>query len=293
MRSDRDASSSSTGAAAAARPSSSSQPSQPSALSRIISGSVGSVVYVLALTPLEVVKVRQQAAASPTSSFASPSSSSFLPASNFCGGPRRSSTAAPKAFLRGRGAVVLADGTVVPKSAFPCLVAARPRCRFESSLASLTSSASSLTTSSSYARPPAANSCRTVGLDGGIASGSGRGGIWGTLLSIARTEGRSGLYAGLRPTLLAAVPNTAIYFCAYDEISAGVRKGYFDDDGGGGGGEGGGGDSAWGGRACVPLVAGSVARLVATVATGEFASVRFCIRSAFFGYGNNLSHPVS
>ena len=35
---------------------------------------------------------------------------------------------------------------------------------------------------------------------------------------IARTEGLSGLYAGLGPTLVMAVPNTALYFTAYDEL---------------------------------------------------------------------------
>lgn len=34
---------------------------------------------------------------------------------------------------------------------------------------------------------------------------------------IARAEGLAGLYAGLGPTLVMAVPNTALYFTAYDE----------------------------------------------------------------------------
>ena len=35
---------------------------------------------------------------------------------------------------------------------------------------------------------------------------------------VARAEGVRGLYAGLGPTVIMAVPNTALYFTAYDEL---------------------------------------------------------------------------
>eukprot|EP00629_Pelagomonadales_sp_RCC1024_P018550 CAMPEP_0119279394 /NCGR_PEP_ID=MMETSP1329-20130426/20725_1 /TAXON_ID=114041 /ORGANISM="Genus nov. species nov., Strain RCC1024" /LENGTH=129 /DNA_ID=CAMNT_0007279935 /DNA_START=155 /DNA_END=541 /DNA_ORIENTATION=- len=38
------------------------------------------------------------------------------------------------------------------------------------------------------------------------------------LARIAKTEGAGGLYAGLAPTLAMAVPNTVLYFTAYDEL---------------------------------------------------------------------------
>ena len=185
------------------------EPPQSSTASRIISGSVGSMIYVTAFAPLEVVKIRQQASRSTGPLSAAPPSSSA------------------KALLRERGAVVLSNGLVVSR------------------LFGTDAAAPSL-------RPP-------------------RGGVMSALRSIARNEGAAGLYAGLRPTLLAAVPNAAVYLSAYDEISSRLRRAARRRDGDGGGAPsgcaGGRGDR---GRQWIPAVAGASARLMSSVATGEF-----------------------
>ena len=58
-----------------------------------------------------------------------------------------------------------------------------------------------------------------------ISKSSG-GGTFATLFSIARNEGYTGLYAGIRPTLIMSVPNTVLYFSVYDEISMRLRRNY-------------------------------------------------------------------
>ena len=68
---------------------------------------------------------------------------------------------------------------------------------------------------------------------------------------IARAEGAAGLYAGLGPTLAMAVPNTVLYFTAYDEL----RR-------------------ALGDLAAAPAVAGAAARCLATAAVAPFELAR-------------------
>ncbi|KAL3794511.1 hypothetical protein ACHAW5_001321 [Stephanodiscus triporus] len=198
-----------------------------STASRIVSGSVGSIIYVTAFAPLEVVKVRQQAAASS-------GSSSF---------PSWSGPPPVKALLRGRGAVVLSDGLVVPTSSFPCLAAAAPRSR----------------AAAAYDHHPH----RVV---------DRRSGVLSSLRAIARNEGRAGLYAGLKPTLYATVPNAAVYLASYDEISSRLSRrdrrrrrrdnDHEDDDRDDHRGH-------W-----IPFVAGASARLASSVVTAPLELVR-------------------
>lgn len=73
------------------------------------------------------------------------------------------------------------------------------------------------------------------------------------LVRIARTEGASGLYAGLGPTLVMAVPNTALYFTVYDELRA--RLGSWNHH-------------------LAPAAAGASARLVAATCVAPFELAR-------------------
>eukprot|EP00585_Thalassiosira_rotula_P011591 CAMPEP_0196143616 /NCGR_PEP_ID=MMETSP0910-20130528/13625_1 /TAXON_ID=49265 /ORGANISM="Thalassiosira rotula, Strain GSO102" /LENGTH=409 /DNA_ID=CAMNT_0041405099 /DNA_START=153 /DNA_END=1382 /DNA_ORIENTATION=+ len=209
-------------------------------LSRIFSGSIGCIIYHVGFTPLEVVKVRQQAATTAAANVSSPIQSSPSPV---------------KAFHRGRGLVMLNNGLKLPANAFPCLVAPQYRVSLK---------ANNICARLFESVPVAHNTIQ-----------HSNSGIIRSLIYISRYEGRAGLYAGLRPTLLAAVPNTAIYFTAYDEITSWLRKNHAastatangnsssDDDGF---------DARQ--KLYFPLVAGATARLFASVATAPIELIR-------------------
>jgi solute carrier family 25 protein 39/40 len=166
---------------------SSSSPSPGSLLPRIVSGSIGSMAVAIAVTPLEVVKVRQQTYYSP------------LPCAE-C------------------GATTIHNGLM--ECVFPM--------------------------ESTVLRPRGFTMISPVGSGGTIS----------TLVSIFRNEGYGGLYAGLRPTLVMSVPNTVLYFAAYDELSLRLRHNHHHQ------------------AAYIPLLAGSTARLLATLATAPLELVR-------------------
>jgi solute carrier family 25, member 39/40 len=94
-------------------------------------------------------------------------------------------------------------------------------------------------------------------------------GVFSVLRKIFVEEGFAGIYAGLRPTLIMAVPNTVLYFSTYEELIWRLRnhnKSVIASD-----------DailrlpsSEW----YYPLVAGSVARIVASSATAPFEYIR-------------------
>ena len=136
--------------------------SQPAAspISRILSGSMGSIVYVLTLTPLEVVKIRQQVATGPSAGVASAySTTSKLQ----CCTP-----STPLTFHPWRGALNN-NCSMLPNTCSR---------RFESTAihASTTHHDTFISSRRLLGRPAR--------------------GIFSTLLSISRTEGRAGLYAG-------------------------------------------------------------------------------------------------
>lgn len=159
---------------------------------RIVSGSIGSVITALAVTPLEVVKIRQQAS---------------LPSDTVSSPDKFNEKIQAKSLHRGRGTVMLRNGLRLPKTSCPCLVApghtdsmSRPALHtnlcpkfYESTLCTGTS----------------------AGLELPTSSGSS---TFKMLRSILRNEGIAGLYTGLRPTLLMTVPNTALTLTIYDEL---------------------------------------------------------------------------
>mmetsp|Transcript_1381 Transcript_1381/g.2241 ORF Transcript_1381/g.2241 Transcript_1381/m.2241 type:complete len:407 (+) Transcript_1381:3-1223(+) len=213
-----------------------SAPSSP-LLSRILSGSIGCIIYHVGFTPLEVVKVRQQAAANVSS-------------------PIQSSPSPVKAFHRGRGLVMLNNGLKLPANAFPCLVAPQYRVSLK---------ANNICARLFESVPVAHNTIQ-----------HSNSGIIRSLICISRYEGRAGLYAGLRPTLLAAVPNTAIYFTAYDEITSWLRKNHAASTATANSNSSSSSDDGFDAKQKVyfPLVAGATARLLASVTTAPIELIR-------------------
>ena len=76
------------------------------------------------------------------------------------------------------------------------------------------------------------------------------------LKRIAAREGYAGLYKGLRPTLIMAVPNSAVYYTAYDEIMWHLTRPQHEDH-----------DSSFSASSWLPAVAGGSARLLASTLT--------------------------
>ena len=105
-------------------------------------------------------------------------------------------------------------------------------------------------------------------------------GTLATLLSIFRNEGYLGLYKGLSPTLVMSVPNTVLYFTAYDEISMILRRNHVTNFA----------NNSMNGESkstatiediedakrqpYIPLMAGSTARLLASLATAPLELIR-------------------
>ena len=162
--------------------------SSASLLSRIVSGSTGSIIYAMAGTPIEVVKVRQQTA---------------LRDDSFSSTLRKQGNPVKK-LLRCRGAIMLDNGLMLPMDAYPCLIAP--------------SGAASKMDHSIHAR--LFDSCRTAST---IAQDQSSG-TFRMLRTIFRNEGWAGIYSGLKPTLVMSIPNTVIYLTAYDDISVQLRR---------------------------------------------------------------------
>jgi len=84
-------------------------------------------------------------------------------------------------------------------------------------------------------------------------------------LSIYKNEGKAALFTGVKPTLLAAIPNTAIYFTAYDEITMHLHRYHHTANKN----ENNPSTTSSSDRLYIPLVAGASARVIASFATGN------------------------
>eukprot|EP00978_Attheya_sp_CCMP212_P035186 scaffold151563_cov45-Attheya_sp.AAC.2 len=153
---------------------------------KIVSGSIGAIVTSLAVTPLEVVKVRQQVSSSNNVSHTMTQCS------------------------RGCGTFVLNNGLMeclLPKSAVPY---------FDPRSGKATLPESCFSRYSSGIRNNHQTSNR-------INASTNRG-TFDVMGRIFRKEGLAGIYTGLAPTLVMSVPNTVLYFTSYDEIVHRLRK---------------------------------------------------------------------
>ena len=151
------------------------------------SGSVGSILTALAVTPLEVVKVRQQQQGS-SSSRSLPSNVSLCP--------------------RGCGTFVLNNGIsdcVLPKSAVPYFDAT------SGNLKAMSSNSSNISERMMHSHTT-------------TTTHHHHRGTFSTLQRIFLQEGVSGIYAGLGATLVMGVPNTVLYFVSYDELISRLRS---------------------------------------------------------------------
>jgi solute carrier family 25, member 39/40 len=229
---------------------------------RIVSGSVGSVITSLLVTPLEVVKVRQQALSfeqqqqqqmtTTAAALQSPQRPSGVSASLSRGGSKgMASAAAPSPGVtlcrRGCGTFVLNNGLgdcLLPKSAVPY---------FDRTTGLLTEAARGTLA--------AATADGSVGTAQTISNKPPKpAGTLAMLRRIFRREGLGGIYAGLRPTLVMAVPNTVLYFSAYDELVYRFRndgRDYVDPA-----------------SPLIPLLAGGGARFLASGVTAPFEFLR-------------------
>ncbi|KAL7504227.1 hypothetical protein ACHAXN_003934 [Cyclotella atomus] len=196
-----------------------------SLLPRILSGSIGSIVTALAVTPLEVVKIRQQ--------------------------------------LSGPDALSHHAHEIHHKTIEPC-----PRgCTvvFNNGLMECVVSKSSIF-EGSFSR--SFNTAQQAFLP------RYNGGTLHTLSSILHYEGVAGLYAGLRPTLLMSVPNTVLYFTVYDEISLMMRRNHTQLLPSTTNAENENRIEEAKSQPYIPLIAGSIARLLASLATAPLELIR-------------------
>lgn len=239
---------------------------------RMASGSIGAIVTSLVVTPLEVVKVRQQ---------------SFLPGA-------LSSRPAPSAAGRVEGSAIRGTGVVrcpmgcgtfvLNNGLMDCVV---PKCSvpYFDNLGNPSPASPPAPSIAAAAADSSVSAGKSVAAD---AARKGRGGVvpglgtFGTLRSIFRTEGLGGIYAGLGPTLVMSVPNTVIYFTLYDEITGRLRRrrrGRIPSAGDGGGEDRTGATSSSSpstlfDEAVVPLVGGSSARGMASIVTSPLELIR-------------------
>ena len=158
---------------------------------KIVSGSIGSMVTAFAVTPLEVVKVRQQSQQVTTMPTTSINTNNSKP-SNVTLCPRGCGTFV---FNNGLGECLL------PKSAVPYF-----------------GTTACTTTTRTRKLPNLNTTIRTTN------SSAMNDGTFQMIRRIFATEGLAGIYAGLAPTLVMGVPNTVLYFVTYEELATRLRN---------------------------------------------------------------------
>ena len=247
---------SSAAAAVATSPSSQQQQQQQQPQNvmsaRIISGSVGSLITALAVTPLEVAKIHFQNAKPPSAAaVAVASSHSSNPRISPC--PKRHIiTPCPK----GCGVFVLNNGL------FDCIL---PKCKvpYFDATGKIRDAACTIsrgTTTRATAATPSPKLSVNKGKQPSV-------GTFSVIRTIFVKDGFRGIYAGLGPTLLMGVPSTALYYAVYDELVATARSSTHNNNSTSS-------SAALRLDAYIPLLAGSSARLMTTLGTAPLELVR-------------------
>jgi solute carrier family 25, member 39/40 len=153
---------------------------------RIISGTIGAVVTSIVVTPFEVVKVLTQAAPTSTSNSHNKTKTNLVPCPKGC------------------GTFILYNGhadCVLSKSSVPYFSKTTGESLSEGIILEIGKAAS-------------ASAMKNEHPLGTIAM----------LQKIYAQKGLRGIYAGIRPTLIMAAPNTILYYTAYEEIVWQMRQ---------------------------------------------------------------------
>ncbi len=124
----------------------------------------------------------------------------------------------------------------------------------------------------SECRVQCVDQCRRAACQGALSQRRWQASTVGTMLHLARTEGLRSLWSGLSPALVMAVPSTALYFTAYEELR-GILTGVLGDH------------TATGGMPVAALLAGATARTVAASVISPLELIRTKMQSRSSRHG--------